>query len=123
MLVLTRMISEEIRIGHDVIVRVLDIKGDRVRIGIEAPSEIPVHRQEVYAEIERANREAMEVASAGLEGAQKLLKQEKKEKKEKKDKKEKKGAKAGDGTARTRHKEGAARAQREPKSMEVNHGT
>ena len=108
MLVLTRMISEEIRIGHDVIVRVLDIKGDRVRIGIEAPSEIPVHRQEVYAEIERANREAMEVASAGLEGAQKLMK---------------KDAKAGDGTATTRRKEGAARAQREPKSMEVNHGT
>lgn len=110
MLVLTRMTSEEIRIGHDVIVRILDIKGDRVRIGIEAPSEIPVHRQEVYAEIERANREAMEVASAGLEGAQQLMK---------------KDTKAGDGTATTRLKEGAARAQseRKSKSMEVNHGT
>ncbi len=73
MLVLTRACDQEIRIGDSIIVRVLDVRGDRVRIGIEAPPEVPVHRQEVYLEIERANREALAVASKGLAGAKKLL--------------------------------------------------
>ncbi len=72
MLVLTRSLDEEIRIGDRVIVRVLEVKGERVRIGIEAPPEVPVHRQEVYEEIERANRAATEVERAGLDGARKL---------------------------------------------------
>ncbi len=74
MLVLTRSISEEIRIGHDIVVRVLEIRGDRVRLGIAAPATVPVHRQEVYEEIERTNREALEVAGGSLEGARKLIK-------------------------------------------------
>ncbi len=73
MLVLTRCSQEEIRIGDDIIIRVLDVKGDRVRIGIAAPPEVSVHRQEVYMEIERTNRAAMNVAGAGLEGAKELL--------------------------------------------------
>ena len=64
MLVLTRSPSQEIRIGHDIIVRVLDVKGDRVRIGIDAPNEVSVHRQEVYHEIEKANQEASETSTA-----------------------------------------------------------
>ena len=73
MLVLTRTKDEEIRIGDDIVIRVLDVKGDRVRIGIAAPASVAVHRQEVYLEIERANREALNVAGAGLKGAQELL--------------------------------------------------
>ncbi len=73
MLVLTRSTDQEIRIGDDIVVRVLDIRGDRVRIGIDAPHEVPVHRQEIYIEIEKANRAALEVAGAGLAGAQALL--------------------------------------------------
>ena len=73
MLVLTRTCDEEIRIGDEIVVRVLDVKGDRVRIGIKAPSEVPVHRQEVYLEIERANQESLQVATGGLEGAAKLF--------------------------------------------------
>ena len=73
MLVLTRATDEEIRIGDDIIVRVLDVKGDRVRIGIEAPPAVPVHRQEVYLEIERANREALEVAGSGLKGHMQIV--------------------------------------------------
>ena len=111
MLVLTWMTSEEIRIGDDVIVRVLDIKGDRVRIGIEAPSEIPVHRQEVYAAIERANREAMEVASAGLEGAQELMN------------KDTKGTKDTKGGGTTQPQKGANPSRPGHKHMEVKHGT
>ncbi len=74
MLVLTRSVSEEIRIGHDIVVRVLEVRGDRVRLGIAAPATVPVYRQEVYEEIERTNREALEVAGGALEGARELLK-------------------------------------------------
>ncbi len=66
MLVLTRSPSQEIRIGHDIIVRVLEVKGDRVRIGIDAPMDVSVHRQEVYVEISRANEDATRVSDPGL---------------------------------------------------------
>ena len=66
MLVLTRTPTQEIRIGHDIIVRVLDVKGERVRIGIDAPNEVSVHRQEVYLEIARTNEESTTVAAPGL---------------------------------------------------------
>ncbi len=48
MLVLSRKKDEPIRIGDDVIITVVEIRGDKVRIGIDAPKEMPVHRQEVY---------------------------------------------------------------------------
>ena len=53
MLVLSRHIDESIMIGDDVIITVVDIRGDKVRLGIEAPQAIPVHRQEVYEAIKR----------------------------------------------------------------------
>lgn len=56
MLVLSRFRDEAIRIGDDVIVTIVDIRGDKVRLGIEAPAEIPVHRQEVYDAIQREMR-------------------------------------------------------------------
>jgi len=57
MLVLTRTINEKIFIGDDVSVTVLGVKGNQVRIGIEAPLEIPVHREEIYQRVlkERAD--------------------------------------------------------------------
>ncbi len=58
MLVLTRKVNEAIRIGGEVEVRVLGIEGGQVRLGITAPRWIPVHREEVYREIQRANQEA-----------------------------------------------------------------
>lgn len=48
MLVLTRKVDERIMIGEDIVITVVDIRGDKVRLGIEAPAEIPVHREEVY---------------------------------------------------------------------------
>ena len=48
MLVLSRHRNESIRIGEDVIITIVDIRGDKVRLGIEAPREVPVHRSEVY---------------------------------------------------------------------------
>ena len=59
MLVLSRKLKESIVINDNVVVTVLGVKGDRVRLGIEAPGEIPVHRQEVY---EKMQNEAVAMA-------------------------------------------------------------
>ena len=58
MLVLTRKRDESIVVGDDVIVTIVAIDGDRVRIGIEAPPEVAVHRLEVYEAIRRAEPDA-----------------------------------------------------------------
>ena len=58
MLVLSRQRDESIIIGDKVVVTIVDIRGDKVRLGIEAPSEIPVHRQEVYEAIRLENLQA-----------------------------------------------------------------
>lgn len=60
-LVLTRRPNQSIVIGSDVVVTVLEVRGDQVRLGIKAPREVSVHREEVYAELRRANRLAAEV--------------------------------------------------------------
>jgi carbon storage regulator len=61
MLVLSRHRDESIMIGDDVVVTIVDIRGDKVRLGIEAPQDIPVHRQEVYEAIQRENRKAAQM--------------------------------------------------------------
>lgn len=53
MLVLSRQRNESIVIGDDIVITVVDIRGDKVRLGVFAPSEVPVHRQEVYEAIQR----------------------------------------------------------------------
>ncbi len=58
MLVLSRQRDETIMIGDNIQITVVDIRGDKVRLGIVAPIEIPVHRKEVYDAIQRENREA-----------------------------------------------------------------
>lgn len=63
MLVLSRRANQSIVIGPDVIVRVLDIRGDQVRIGVEAPRNVTVHREEVAAEIRESNLEAAQLRS------------------------------------------------------------
>ena len=52
MLILTRQKQERIRIGNDVTVTIVDIKGDKVRLGIDAPQEVSVHREEVWDAIQ-----------------------------------------------------------------------
>jgi len=54
MLVLSRKLDEEIVIGDDIVIMVLEIRGDKVRLGIQAPADVPIHRQEVYEKIQRA---------------------------------------------------------------------
>lgn len=61
MLVLSRQRDESIVIGDNVIVTIVDVRGDKVRLGIEAPREVPVHRREVYEAIQRENQQAAQI--------------------------------------------------------------
>jgi len=62
MLVLSRTRDETIMIGDDIEITVVDVRGDKVRLGINAPTTIPVHRKEVYEAIKRENQEASRLA-------------------------------------------------------------
>ena len=70
MLILTRRVGESLRIGDDVSVTVLGIKGSQVRIGVNAPKSISVHREEVY---ERINEESSKNSDESLENSNKNL--------------------------------------------------
>ena len=63
MLTLTRKIGESIRIGDDIVVVVKEIKGKQVRLGIEAPRDIYVCREELFQKIEEANRSALYITN------------------------------------------------------------
>jgi len=52
MLILTRRVGESLIIGDDVVVNILGVKGNQVRIGVDAPKEVPVHREEIYDRIQ-----------------------------------------------------------------------
>jgi carbon storage regulator len=53
MLVLSRKRNEQLVIGGDIIITVIDVRGDKVRLGIEAPASVPVHREEVFVAIQK----------------------------------------------------------------------
>jgi carbon storage regulator len=72
MLVLSRQRDETIMIGDDIEVTVVDIRGDKVRLGINAPKEIAVHRKEVYDAIRRENKAAAQVKPEDLSGLGKM---------------------------------------------------
>lgn len=57
MLVLSRKKNETIVIRDDIVITVVEIRGDKVRLGIEAPKDVPVHRREVYEAIKKAEQE------------------------------------------------------------------
>ena len=68
MLVLSRQRDESIMIGDSIVITVVDVRGDKVRLGIEAPTEIPVHRHEVYEAIKRDNTRATRLQPKDVEG-------------------------------------------------------
>ncbi|MCB9512678.1 MAG: carbon storage regulator CsrA [Deferribacteres bacterium] len=79
MLVLTRRLGETIVIGDDIVIKIVDIHGKQIRVGIEAPSEISVYRGEIYDRIMQENKAAADaIAKDGAditESAKKLIAQ------------------------------------------------
>ena len=67
MLVLTRTAKQSIVIGTDVVVTILEVRGDQVRVGISAPRSVSVHREEVFAELEATNKAAASPDAAALD--------------------------------------------------------
>jgi carbon storage regulator len=60
MLILTRRVGETLMIGDEVTVTVLGVKGNQVRIGVNAPRDVPVHREEIYERIKREQADGIE---------------------------------------------------------------
>lgn len=74
MLILTRKLGESITIGDKIRVSVLGIRGRQVRLGIDAPSDVVVHREEIYVKIQEENRKAAGNTKADLLGMVKVIK-------------------------------------------------
>jgi len=66
-LILSRKRNEKIMIGDDISIMIVDIRGDQVQIGIDAPRSIPVHRHEIYAEIKNATLGAAESGAVDVD--------------------------------------------------------
>ncbi|MFV2046282.1 carbon storage regulator CsrA [Metabacillus sp. YM-086] len=63
MLVLTRKIKESIKIGEDIEITILSINGDQIKLGINAPKDVEIHRKEIYLSIQESNTEAASISS------------------------------------------------------------
>ena len=72
MLALSRRKNEAIVIDNNIEITILEVKGDQVKIGVNAPKEVPVYRKEVYMQIQESNKEA--VNPEGLEALKNLMK-------------------------------------------------
>lgn len=66
MLILTRRVGENVIVGDDIVISVIEVRGDAVRIGIQAPRALSVHREEVWLELKRANAQAASPSEEAL---------------------------------------------------------
>lgn len=66
MLVLTRKVGESINIGNDIKITIINLEGGQVRLGIEAPKDVIVHREEIYNKIMEENRQAAQTSTLDL---------------------------------------------------------
>jgi carbon storage regulator len=73
LLILTRKVGESIAIGDDIQVSVVEIKGTQVKLGIRAPMDVTVHREEIYLKIQEENRRAAQVSKEALVSVEDLI--------------------------------------------------
>jgi carbon storage regulator len=66
MLVITRKSGERINVGDDVTITILDVNGSTVRLGIEAPTEVKIHRHEIWLAVQEENRAAAQAGTTSL---------------------------------------------------------
>jgi carbon storage regulator len=78
MLILTRKLGENIRIGDKIRITILDVKGGQVKLGIDAPAHIAVHREEIYEKIRDENRRASSVSPRTLKEVASVFRTKKK---------------------------------------------
>ena len=76
MLILTRKAGESIKIGDDITISVVEVRGHQVRLGIEAPRDVVVHREEIYEIIQAQNRLAARQSPADLDAVKTLWRQQ-----------------------------------------------
>ncbi|MEC0296981.1 carbon storage regulator CsrA [Peribacillus frigoritolerans] len=74
MLVLTRKPNEAIMIGDDIEITILSIEGDQIKLGINAPKNVDIHRKEIYLSIQKENRKASKTETNFLEGINEYFK-------------------------------------------------
>ena len=74
MLALTRKKNEAIIISGGIEIKILDIQGDKVKLGIKAPKSVDVHREEVYKQIKENNKEAVQDMTVNLDELKRLIK-------------------------------------------------
>lgn len=74
MLILSRKTDQQIKIGENITITIIDIKGDQVKIGVEAPKEVKVFRQEVFNAIRNENTAASSVSNDAISALSKILK-------------------------------------------------
>ncbi len=75
MLILSRKTDEKIKIGEDITLTIIEIRGDQVKIGVEAPKSVKVFRQEVFNAIKNENKSAAEIPNvSGIDAITRLLK-------------------------------------------------
>lgn len=73
MLALTRKKDEAIMIGDQIEIRIVDIVGDKVRIGISAPKDVKIYREEIYLQVSESNHHATEISADSIAEIKKLL--------------------------------------------------
>jgi len=73
LLILTRKVGESVAIGDDIQVSVVEIKGNQVKLGIQAPRDVTVHREEIYLKIQEENKRAAQVSKDVLGSVEDLI--------------------------------------------------
>ena len=73
MLILSRKVDEQIKIGENITITIIEVRGDQVKVGVEAPKSVKVFRQKVYNEIQKENRAAASADTSKLDSLSKLL--------------------------------------------------